>query len=88
MAPETVAERGEQEWRRLSCHASEGQQHGRQNAAVGGWDNDRRNGFPFASAEGHSTFAQRIGNRTKELLGASQRNGNHHQAKSESAGKG
>src|SRR2546429_7309723 len=42
----------------------------------------------LASAKGHGTFAEGDRNGAEELLGAAERDGNHHQAESKSARKG
>src|SRR2546429_4995864 len=68
--------------------AGKSQQNGCQNAPIRGRHDDGNDGFPLASAKGHGTFAEGDRNGAEELLGAAERDGNHHQAESKSARKG
>src|SRR4029077_14891494 len=86
-APELIAKSGEEEGGGFTGDAGESQEDGSEDAAIGGRDDDGGDGFPFAGAESHSAFAKSAGNTAKKFLGAAKGDGNHHQAKSETAGE-
>ena len=86
-APEAIAEGGEEERSGFAGDASEGEKDGGEDAAIGGGDDDGGDRLPLAGAESHGAFAQRARDGAQELFGAAQRDGNHHDAESESAGE-
>src|SRR5208283_3741765 len=54
--PEAVAESGEEERSSFAGNASEGEQDGGDDAAIGSGHDDGSDGFPSAGAESHSAF--------------------------------
>src|ERR1700686_627831 len=84
-APELIAKSGEEERGSFTGNAGEGQEDGGENSAIGGRDDDRGDGFPFTGAEGHGGFAQRVRHGAQKFFRAAKGDGNHHQAKSETA---
>src|SRR5256884_451821 len=86
--PKAIAKSSEQKRSGFARDAGKSQQNGCQNAPIRGRHDDGNDGFPLASAKGHGTFAEGDRNGAEELLGAAERDGNHHQAESKSARKG
>ena len=85
-APEAVAESGEEERSGFAGHASEGQENGGDDAAIGSGDDHRSDGFPFAGAQSHGAFAEFAGDGLQELFGASQGDRDHHERECEGTG--
>src|SRR3984957_8331048 len=85
--PEAIAEGSEEERSGFSGDASESEKDSGENAAIGGGDDDRGDRLPLAGAQRHGAFAERVGDGAHEVFGAAQRDGNHHDAKSEAAGE-
>src|SRR5205807_825 len=67
--------------------AGKGEKNSGENAAIRGWHNDGGDGLPFAGAEGHGRFAQRVRNTAKKFFRAAQGDGNHHEPESKTTGK-
>ena len=86
-APVAIAECGEEERSGFSGDASESEKDGGKDAAIGGGDDDGGDRLPLAGAQGHGAFAESVGNGAHEIFGAAQRDGNHHDAEGDSAGK-
>src|SRR5438045_9224028 len=87
-APELIAKSGKEERSSFTGDAGKGEKNSGENAAIRGWHNDGSDGLPFAGAEGHGGFAQRVRNTAKKFFRAAQGDGNHHQSESETTSAG
>src|SRR5579871_2040102 len=85
--PVAIAEGGEEERSGFSGDASKGEKHSSENAAIGGGHDHGGDRLPLAGAESHRAFAKIGGDGAHEVFGAAQRDGNHHDAESDTAGE-
>src|SRR5947208_16928397 len=86
-APELIAKSGKEERSSFTGDAGKGEKNSGENAAIRGWHNDGGDGLPFAGAEGHGRFAQRVRNTAKKFFRAAQGGGNHHEPECKTTGK-
>src|SRR5579872_7203144 len=85
--PIAIAESGEKQRGSFTGDAGEREKNCRENASIGRRDDNCVDRLPFAGAERHRAFPERVGNSAHEVFGAAQRDGNHHDAEGDAAGE-